>query len=67
MADPPAIPDLTQRVWQRQYDDARNAIPASWLVSLPDGFIGIQIQRRSELIVQLYWKLAQVGFARGWL
>lgn len=59
--------DATERVWRRDFSNARAAIPAAWLITCDDGFVGIDPEYRSRPQVETYAKLCQVGYARGWL
>lgn len=55
-----------QKRWQLNFANAANAIPREWLVTI-DGRQWITHERTTEPIVQLYKRLALVGFARGWM
>jgi hypothetical protein len=61
------VSDLVRQVWQRDFANASQAIPTSWLHTDADGRAWIAADRRDEPIVALYWRLACVGCAKGWL
>jgi hypothetical protein len=59
--------DTTGRVWRKDFANAANSIRPEWLITLDDGFVGIRPKFRQRPEVDLYARLCQVGYARGWL
>lgn len=67
LTDMEGIIDATERVWRRDFDNVSATIPTAWLVTCEDGFVGIAPEYRNRPQVEMYAKLCQVGYARGWL
>jgi len=59
--------DATERAWRRDFANAAAGIEPEWLVHLDDGFVGIAPEYRTFPRAELYARLCQVGYARGWM
>lgn len=56
-----------QRRWQIDFDQVAAKIPGEWLLVDQGGWVGVHPDHRDDEVVELYARLAQVGYARGWL
>jgi hypothetical protein len=54
-------------VWRKNFSDAADAIPTSWLYTDKDGLMWIYPDYADMAVAQLYRNLAIVGFAKGWM
>lgn len=59
--------DTVERVWRKNFSDAADAIPTSWLYTDEDGLMWIYPDYADTAVAQLYRNLAIVGFAKGWM
>jgi hypothetical protein len=56
-----------ERIWRKDFNNVTAAIKKDWILTLSDGSQVIRLEHTTEPAVQLQQKLAQIGYAHGWM